>query len=289
MTLCDGRSVTGIGVGPPRRWPTIWRVRPIWAWGGATASYVRGEPVRGAWPQRPKRQSRRSRGPYTEDEARKLLAAPCGDDASFRWLPWALCFTGARLGEVTQAVKEDIQGDGRVALVRSYSHRRPRANAEDGPAQTDGPVHAALIAEGFLHHVQGLPAVFIFGDLNPDKFGTLKGTATKKHGCWVRRTVGITDKTKDPAHAWRHRFEDQARRAGVPQNVTDGLMGHLNATNESEGYGRGFRFVPDATAPWLDKMASPLQAPIAVPSGPLLSRPHSLPLSLRPLAGEWPY
>ena len=83
--------------------------------------------------------------------------------------------------------------------------------------------------------------------------------------------IQITDRTKDPAHAWRHRFEDQARRAGVPQNVTDGLLGHLNAMNESEGYGRGFRFMPDATAPWLDKMASPFQAPIAVPSGPLQS------------------
>jgi hypothetical protein len=87
--------------------------------------------------------------------------------------------------------------------------------------------------------------------------GTLKGTATKKHGRWVRRTVGITDKSKDPAHAWRHRFEDQARRAGVPQNVTDGLLGHLNAANESEGYGRGFRFMPDVTATWVEKMAAP--------------------------------
>jgi hypothetical protein len=52
---------------------------------------------------------------------------------------------------------------------------------------------------------------------------------------------------KDPAHAWRHRFEDQARRAGVPQNVTDALLGHFNPMNESESYGRGFRFRPDAT------------------------------------------
>ena len=64
---------------------------------------------------------------------------------------------------------------------------------------------------------------------------------------------------------WRHRFEDQARRAGVPQNVTDGLMGHLNAANESEGYGRGFRFMPDVTAPWVAKMAVP--DVLSVPTG----------------------
>ena len=101
------------------------------------------------------------------------------------------------------------------------------------------PLHPDLIAEGFLTRPRLAGRRVALPHLRPDTFCTLKGTATKKHGRWVRRTVGITDKTKDPAHAWRHRFEDQARRAGVPQNVTDGLMGHLNAANESEGYGRG--------------------------------------------------
>jgi hypothetical protein len=38
-------------------------------------------------------------------------------------------------------------------------------------------------------------------------------------------------------------------------------MGHLNAANESESYGRGFRFMPDATASYVEKMASPLKGP----------------------------
>jgi hypothetical protein len=37
-------------------------------------------------------------------------------------------------------------------------------------------------------------------------------------------------------------------------------MGHLNAANEAEGYGRGFR--PDTMAPHVAKMASPLPGPI---------------------------
>ena len=174
-----------------------------------------------------------------------------------------LCFTGARLGEVTQAVREDTQRDGSGGPWFIHIHSEGDGRTlKTVHSERMVPLHSALIAEGFLSYVDGLPAgASLFGDLIPDKFGTLKGTATKKHGRWVRRTVGITDRTKDPAHAWRHRFEDQARRAGVPQNVTDGLLGHLNAMNESEGYGRGFRFMPDATAPWLDKMASPLRSP----------------------------
>jgi hypothetical protein len=40
--------------------------------------------------------------------------------------------------------------------------------------------------------------------------------------------------------------------------MTNGLMGHLNSANESDGVRRGFRFMPDTTASWVAKMASPL-------------------------------
>jgi hypothetical protein len=125
-----------------------------------------------------------------------------------------------------------------------------------------------------LRYAQALTAGPLFPAVRPDMFGSRGGTATKLYGRWVRRTVGITDRTKDPAHAWRHRFEDQTRRAGVPQNVTDGLMGHLNAANEWEGYGRGFRFMPDATAPHVARdgfaaVLMKLPRLQSAPSGPL--------------------
>jgi hypothetical protein len=47
-------------------------------------------------------------------------------------------------------------------------------------------------------------------------------------------------------------------------------MGHLNAANEAEGYGRGFLFTPDTTALWVAKMASPLP-PVATNDGTSLS------------------
>jgi hypothetical protein len=37
-------------------------------------------------------------------------------------------------------------------------------------------------------------------------------------------------------------------------------MGHLNAANEERGLRPGVRFVPDATASYVEKMASPLAA-----------------------------
>jgi integrase len=258
--LAAGRSVKTVA-------NDIGELRPIWKWGRANRKLTFADnPFAGIAP-RSRKHGRRVRGPYTEEEASRLLHAARGEaDASLRWLPWALCFTGARLGELTQAVQEDVQRDG-AELWFIHLHAEGEGRTLKTPhSERKVPLHPALITEGFLAHVQGLRTGSpLFPDLRPDTFGTLKGTATKKHGRWVRRTVGISDKTKDPAHAWRHRFEDQARRAGVPQNVTDGLMGHLNAANESEGYGRGHRFMPDVTAPWVAKMA----APNVPPGGPL--------------------
>jgi integrase len=239
----------------------IGELRPIWTWARANRKLAFTEnPFAGLAPKTKKRGGLRVRGPYTEEEARQLLESARPErDAPLRWLPWCLCFTGARLGELTQSVKEDVQHHEGGAWFVHIHAQGPGRTLKTMQSERMVPLHPALITEGFVRYVQGLPAGSpLFPDLKPDKFGTLKGTATKKHGYWVRHSVGITDKTKDPAHAWRHRFEDEARRAGVPQNVTDGLMGHLNAANEAEGYGRGFRFMPDTTAPWVAKMASPM-------------------------------
>jgi hypothetical protein len=91
----------------------IGELRPIWKWGKANRKLTFVEnPFAGLAP-RTKRRGRGPRGPYTEAEAAKLLtAARAETDASLRWLPWVLCFTGARLGEVTQAVKEDVKREG---------------------------------------------------------------------------------------------------------------------------------------------------------------------------------
>ena len=252
--LADGRSTKTVA-------NEIGELRPIWSWARRNRKLTFAENPFASLAPRTKRRSRGPRGPFTEEEASRILeAARRETSAMLRWLPWLLAFTGCRIGEACQAVREDVQrvgGDGPWFLhVHAEGDGRTLKTTH---SERMIPLHPALIAEGFLDHIARLPGVSpLFPDVRPDKFGSRGGTATKAHGRWVRRTVGIEDISKDPAHAWRHRFEDQARRAGVPQNVTDALLGHLNTMNESEGYGRGFRFMPDATAPWVAKMAPPL-------------------------------
>lgn len=234
---------------------------PIWRWAKLNRKLTFAEnPFAGLAPKK-KSTSTRPRGPYSLDEAQRLLTLARGEKGALRWLPWLLCFTAARVGEACQSTKED------VAPIAALPGWWALHIHEDGPGRSLKtpqsrryvPLHPALIREGFLAYVDSLPAGSpLFPDIPLDKFKTRRGKGSNIHAEWVRGVGAVTDKFKDPAHAWRHLFEDRARAAGVPQNVTDALMGHLNVANEAEGYGRGFKFMPETTAAFVQRMPSPL-------------------------------
>lgn len=235
-------------------------LQPIWKWAKVNRKLsFTDNPFAGIAP-RPKRASQRPRGPFTADEARRVLVATRTQTGLLRWLPWLLCFTGARLGEVCQANKADFQRHGTDGPWFLAIHEEGEGSSlKTAHSARMVPLHPALEAEGFMDYLASLPAKSpLFPSVRPDKFGARKGTATKTHGRWVRRTVGITDNRKDPAHAWRHYFEDRGRRASLQQPVIDGLLGHKNPANESENYGRGYGSMPDITAPQVAKMSHPL-------------------------------
>lgn len=230
----------------------------IWRWAVRNRK-VAANPFLGISPPKSRGGGKRTRVPYDEDDARRILEAARRETGLLRWLPWLLCFTGARIGELAQAAKADLaQRDGGLWVLRIHGE------AEGNTLKTLHserlvPLHHALVAEGFVQYVTALPAGSrLWPKLKPNMHGLFGDYASKEHGRWVRGTVGITDTRKDPAHAWRHRFEDEARRAHIPQDVRDGILGHHNPKNEGEGYGHGHRFMPDVTGPHLARMRSPV-------------------------------
>ncbi len=229
---------------------------PIWKWAKRNRKLTFAEnPFAGLAPLA--KASEPARGPYTADEAGRLLQAAREQTGFLRWVPWLLAYTGARVGELCQSDKADIVPiEGMAGWWALHIHRKgPTRTLKTPQSQRFVPLHPALVAEGFMAYVASLPAGSpLFPTVGLDKFGSRRGRGSNLHAQWVRGTVKITEKFKDPAHAWRHLFEDRARRAGVPQNATDALLGHKNAANEAEGYGRGFKFMADATAPYVAKM-----------------------------------
>lgn len=200
-----------------------------------------------------------ARHPYDDDEARRILLAARKEDGWMRWLPWLLCFTGARISELAELRRRDVrERDGVMVLDIAPTAARAGKNAI---AQRMIPLHPALVAEGFLEYVASLPAGPngpLLPSIAPDPRGSRIHPATVQSGRWVRNVVGIKDPKKGPNHSWRHRMEDELRKVRALPEVQDAITGRNNPRNAGAGYGKGFRGMPDEVLKDLERIPSPV-------------------------------
>jgi integrase len=207
---------------------------------------------------RTKRDPRKKRLGYTDADARKiLLAARREQEPLIRWTPWVCAFTGCRLDEIVSAMVRDIEkvGDIFVLAIR-LDYRDADASLKTEDSDRKIPLHPALIADGFMGYVAGLPPNgLLFPNIRPDRFGRRAGTATKWIGKWIRQTVGVTDRRFDPNHSWRHRFISECREARVDRETRDALTGHSDGS-VSRDYGEFY--IRTVFYPAIVKLISPL-------------------------------
>jgi integrase len=196
---------------------------------------------------------------YDDDDARQILTAAQREAGALRWLPWLLCFTGARIGELAELRRCDVRNEGAVPIL-DIRPTEVRAG-KNKTMQRMIPLHPAVIAEGFLDYVAGLPpdpAGPLFPSITASKNGARATNAQAEHGRWMRGTVGIKDPRKVPAHSWRHRMEDELRKVRALPEVQDAITGRHNPRNAGADYGKGFRGMPDEVLKDLRRIPSPL-------------------------------
>jgi hypothetical protein len=100
------------------------------------------------------------------------------------------------------------------------------------------PLHPAVIEEGFLRYVDGLPKDGpLFPNLTPDRYGRRGGSGSKRLCRWIRVNLGMNNSRKAPNHAWRHRFKSVSRRAGIDEEYHEALTGHTGEGSEGREYG----------------------------------------------------
>jgi integrase len=235
----------------------------VWRWGMANGKLrCDTNPFQGVSPPKPKRRSRAVR-PFANGEAATILEAARRERGSLRWLPWVLCLTGARLSEIAQATRADVTAIDGVPVLRITDE----GDSEDGEARSvkntmsrrNVPLHPALIAEGFMDYVHGLPARSpLWPDIPPDRiFGSRGAVAGKRVGRWLRG-LGITDQQISPAHSWRHWFIDACRAAQLHPEVRSALTGHSARRDESANYGAGMGSLIQVLAESIAKVHPPL-------------------------------
>lgn len=230
----------------------------VWKWGKANRKITFAEnPFSGIAPNKPRGGSDRPVRPFTDDEAATILrAARLETKPWLRWLPWVAAYTGARLGEICHARKEDVREVSGV-MVLDIHHER------EFPLKTPWsmrmvPLHPDLIAEGFLTYVASLPAgAVLFPGIKQDMHGDRAGVATKKIGWWFRKTLAIEDDRLSPSHSWRHLFADRRRLVDMPNDTANALERHEEkGGGEAKNYGDGLRGKPWKTAEWMNRMPS---------------------------------
>jgi integrase len=230
----------------------------VWSCGIRNGKLTGANPFVGTLPPKARQKARTPRA-FTDAEAAIILETAREQHGCLRWLPWVLCLTGARLNEVCQSTKGDVGTQDGIPVLRIHDTGRGRT-VKNADSRRVVPLHPALIAEGFLHHVSALPEGSpLFPDIAPDSvFGQRSVNAGRKINRWLRSELGITDPNVSPSHSWRHWFIGACRRVVMPVEVRSAITGHSARLDESAGYGDAMATLVQVLASHMAKVQSPV-------------------------------
>jgi integrase len=194
-------------------------------------------PFTGVRVRMPKYEERTRDKDLTEDEAKIILRAalaPANErmapeyQAAFKWVPWILAYTGARVNEITQMRRQDVK---KVDGIDVFNIT-PEAGGNKTKTARLVPVHPHLVEMGFLKFVETSKQAPLFYSAARTRGGKESKTPYKKTGerlaAWVRK-LGVADDGVKPNHGWRHRLTSILIGMRVQQRVIDAILGHKGA------------------------------------------------------------
>lgn len=139
---------------------------------------------------------------------RRHLPGPCLPKDGKYWIPLILAYTGARRGEISGMLREDVTiiDDIPVLIIRSNRYRGIKGEAED--ASDDAkltrtvPIHSRLLELGFLEYANDQKNGLLFPDVVPvPKSGGLRDVKGADNATTVDKFGGRFD------HEWRKAME----------------------------------------------------------------------------------
>lgn len=213
---------------------------------GVEEGFIEDSPAEGLRGAKPKLKAhvalQERRRPFSPAELRHLLTTAervWATEPDHVWFLRMMVWTGARPEELAQLRGSDLLTDnvgGRYVQLTDTDGRRLKNQASHRPI----PIHQALLELGFVAHFESRGSAESLFPFKADSAGRLY----TRMGVNLRRLMtdhaGFTDPRLAP-YSTRHSFKDAARRAGVPEEVAERLMGHRSPTRATaRGYGEGF-------------------------------------------------
>jgi len=187
---------------------------------------------------------KKARLPYKIEDLNKIFSCPIytdnhrpqggGKEAAY-WLPLLALYTGARLEELGQLQKKDVQQQNSIWYI-NISDEADGTSVKTYSSRRNIPIHPALLKLGFIEYAHQ-QYERIFPALKVDSHKSLTGNFSKWWGRYAREIIGITDKRK-VFHSFRHAFKDACRNSGIHQEIHDTFTGHAGS-NVGSTYGSG--------------------------------------------------
>jgi integrase len=170
-------------------------------------------------------------------------------------MPLLALYTGARLEELAQLSPDDVHqasyvdasGSQASAWIIRISDMGEGQEVKTATSRRRVPVHADLIALGFIDYVQTITGPRLFPLLKTDSDGREGGLFGKWFGKHIRK-IGIVDR-RMVFHSFRHLLKHTMRECGITEEVSDAITGHASAS-----VGRRYGATLYPLAPLVDAM-----------------------------------
>lgn len=181
--------------------------------------------------------------PYNSDELNRLFGAPLFHvDAeerlkthttanALRWVSLIGLFSGMRLEEIAQLVRDDIRNEKDVWFF-NVTDEGEGQQLKTSNAKRRVPVHGELIRCGLLQYLEALPAHHLFPSLRPSRMDGKLSAGLSKRFTEYRRECGV-DRPRVGFHSFRKNVASALDAARVPQADVATLLGHETTFSRS--------------------------------------------------------
>jgi integrase len=200
---------------------------------------------------------------YTVEEIGLILRESRNQPPEIRYPTLIAAFSGARIGEITDATTHDVYmvGDMWVLDIRTDYREKGQEIKNEGSIRRF-PLHPQVIAEGFIEYWQFLPPGPLFPVLSLGQDNRRGDAASREISDWVRG-LGIKDPSPKlrykPNHSFRNYVKTQWRNAKVEEETHDAITGHGSSKVESRNYGEyELKLMLEA----IERLPNPLAAPL---------------------------
>ncbi|HHF3127337.1 site-specific integrase [Vibrio furnissii] len=190
-----------------------------------------------------KRKVSEAKQAYSTSDLQKIFGTKIYTDRDYRypyyyWLPLLGYFTGARLNELCQLYKADIQKQEEVWVIQ-IDDKYEGQKLKNPSSRRTVPIHNKLIELGFLNYVHSLQHERVFPELKNTRDG-YGSAASRWYG---RHKTHLGFRKGYDFHSFRHTFATQLKRQKVSHIIASEILGHSHKSITYDRYGKNLSVI----------------------------------------------